>query len=75
MGGGQAFGHVVEEGGQFGLDAGGGIGGAGAVDVLGAALLDDRQARRERVGQARQGGGHHFGQDARALRCRRAPGC
>ncbi len=64
---GQAVGHVAEEGGDLGGDAGFQIDLAGGFQRLGARLLLHLQAAADGLGQGRQGAGRGLGQDAGAL--------
>jgi len=59
--------HIGEEGLHLGADAGCGIGGDHALHVLGAGLVGDAEIGAERLRQERERGGHHVGEDARAL--------
>ena len=60
-------GHVLEIGAELGRDVVAGVALAHRVEVLGAALLGDLQARAQRRREHRQAVGHDFGQHPRAL--------
>ena len=64
----QPGGDIGEEGGQFGRDAGLGIGGAHPLQVLGAALLHHGQPGAQRHRQPGEGRGHHVAEHPRAER-------
>ena len=62
------LGHVREERGQFGIDAGQVVRRANPPQVLGPALLHDREARQQRIGQRRQRRRHDIAEHPRAER-------
>jgi hypothetical protein len=63
----QAVGQIGEEGLEHASHTIGGVDLAHPAQVLGTALLHDRQASALGLGQARDRLGHDFGQNARAL--------